>query len=188
MKGWTVLFLLIAAGLNAQDRGLYIDLGTAFGIQRVGTSDLKAKPGFMLGVEYWSTGSKGNSWSASAAWNSFSQGDKHKKETYEYVTLRVLPLIWNLGKKQLWYAEFGFFGNYLLLQQFKDGGAVLKQTELSQRPYAGLSAGVGARLGQPGENRLLIGLRNDFGLLGFGSGKPLQFSTLTLFAGLDIIH
>jgi len=151
-----------------------------------GGEGLKATPGFAIGLGYWFTNSKGNAWSLGAAFGSFKRKNETQKETFEYLTLRGMPFVWQLDKKKHWYFEAGIFGNYLLHQEFQDNGSVMNSTKLIQRTYLGPSCGFGVRLGEEGRSRILLGIRDDFGLLGFGKGSPLKFNTITLFAGLEI--
>jgi hypothetical protein len=182
----SLLFCLFAGKLMAQDRALHIVLGTSMGTLGEEGAGLQPKPGFVIGMEYWATNAKGNAWSLSATWNSFRRSNETKKETFEYLTLRALPLVWNLDKKKQWHLAVGGFANYLLVRNLRDGGSVSNDTDTTQRTYAGLSGGIGARLGEEGRSRLLIGLRDDFGLLGLGNGKALKFNTISLFAGLEL--
>lgn len=186
MKGLILVFFVLAVEATAQRPLWYIDLGMPLGLLGEEEMGVKPKPGFVLGSEFWFTNRKGNFWSAGLTWSSFNETKGSRKQTYEYLTARVMPMIWVFGKKKQGYGEFGLFGSKLLLKQVKDGGAVTKQTNLYQQQYVGLSGGLGARFGKAGESGLLIGWRNDVGLLGFGSGKPLKFWTTTLFAGLNI--
>jgi len=71
-------------------------------------------------------------------------------------------------------------------QEFQVGGSVVNETKSIQRTYFGPSCGFGVRLGEEGKSRIIMGLRDGFGLLGVGKGIPLKFNTITLFAGLEI--
>ncbi|MDX1913691.1 MAG: hypothetical protein SFV22_19505 [Saprospiraceae bacterium] len=186
MKRLTLLFLLYAGILSAQDRALHIVLGSSLGTLGENSADLTPQPGFVIGMEYWMKNEKGNAWSVNATWNSFRRSNETKKETFEYLTLRALPLVWNLDKKAMWHIAAGGFANYLLVRNLRDGGSVSNSTGDTQRTYLGLSAGLGARLGEEGRSRLLIGLRDDFGLLGFGNGNALKFNTISLIVGLEL--
>lgn len=97
-----------------------------------------------------------------------------------------MPFVWQLDKKKQWYFEGGIFGNYLLHQEFQVGGSVVNSTKLIGRTYLGPSCGFGVRLGDEGRSRILLGIRDEFGILGFGKGSTLKFNTITLFAGLEI--
>ena len=121
-----------------------------------------------------------------ATYCSFSRKHEDLKETFEYLTIRGMPVVWNLDKQKKWYFELGLFGNYLLHQESQMGGSVLDNTQSRQRTYLGPSGGLGVRLGKAGQSRVLFGLRNDLGLLGIGKGKSIRFNTITLFAGLEI--
>ncbi|MFN0176446.1 MAG: hypothetical protein ACKVU0_17535 [Saprospiraceae bacterium] len=186
MNRLVLLFLFFSTGMFAQERAAHIFLGMPIGMLGEGGEGLKAKPGFAIGLGYWLTNSKGNAWSLGASYGSFKRKNETQKETFEYLTLRVMPFVWQLDKKKKWYFEGGIFGNYLLHQEFQDGGAVVNSTKLIQRTYLGPSCGFGIRLGEEGRSRILLGIRDDFGILAFGKGSPLKFNTITLFAGLEI--
>lgn len=186
MSRLVLLFCFLSSVMFAQERSAHILLGMPIGTLGEGGEGLKATPGFAIGLGYWFTNSKGNAWSLGAAFASFKRKNETDKETFEYLTLRVMPFVWQLDKKKQWYFEGGIFGNYLLHQEFQVGGSVVNSTKLIQRTYLGPSCGFGVRLGEEGRSRILLGIRDEFGLLGFGKGSALKFNTITLFAGLEI--
>lgn len=186
MKYLILFVCLWTAPLFGQNRAFYLLLGSPIGTLGESTQQLKPKPGLLLGADYWVTNAKGNSWSMGLDYQFFSRKKGQQKETFEYLTIRAMPIIWNLGEKKAGYFALGIFGNYLLHQEFKDGGSVVNSTKLIQRTYVGPSVGVGVRLGEEGKSRILMGLRDDFGLLGFGNGSSLKFNTISLCAGINI--
>ncbi len=186
MNRLTLLFFFFTTSLVAQERAAHIFLGMPIGTLGERGKELKPKPGFSIGLEYWFINSKGNAWSLGVAFSHFKRKNETEKETFEYITLRAMPLVWQLDKKKKWYFEAGVFGNYLMHQEFQVGGSVVNETKFIQRTYLGPSCGFGVRLGEEGKSRIIMGIRDDFGILGFGKGIPLKFNTITLFAGLEI--
>lgn len=186
MRSLILLFFLCTTPLMAQDRAAHILLGMPIGTAGGKSADLSPKPGFAIGLDCWFSDSKGNPWSLGAMYNLFRRKNETQKETFEYFSLRAMPLVYHLDKKKQWYFEIGVFGNYLLHQEFQDGGSVMNKTKLIQRTYFGPSGGFGVRIGDEGKSRILIGLRDEFGILGLGKGAKQQFNTITLFAGLEI--
>lgn len=199
MKNAFLLFItgLLAAVANAQERSFDILLGLPYAVEfgGEGSTDWTPKGGLVLGVEYWAKNKQGNAWSAGIFYNAFkrkgkvAQGNQtvEQEETFEYVKLHGMPLIWKLGKKERWFAEAGGFANLLLHQETDVNGNVTNNTQFFQRIYLGLSAGTGLRLGDEGSSKVLIGLRNDLGLASFGSAaKSLKFNALCLYVGLGI--
>lgn len=196
---WPKLFLpmlFLAPAASAQERSFNILVGANYPIELGDAgAGLSPKAGFVLGLDYWVKNKKGQVWSAGASFNSFRRKGEAtvngqiipQDETLEYLNLHGAPLIWMLGKKERWYAEAGGFVNYLLRQETESSGNVTINTELFQRIYLGLSAGAGVRLGDENSSKLLIGLRNDLGLLSFGAGpRSLKFNAVSLFVGLGI--
>lgn len=181
-----MLCISFAISTSAQERVSHIFLGMPVGIGGERGADLQPRPGFAIGLDYWIFNAQGNAWSLGAVYSSFNRKNKDRKETFEYLTIHGMPIVWNLDKKKQWYFEIGLFGNYLLHQEAQEGGSVMDMTKSLQRIYFGPSAGFGVRIGQAGQSRILIGLRNDYGLLGVGAGTSLKFNTLTFFAGLEI--
>ncbi|GAB4493963.1 MAG: hypothetical protein OHK0019_19050 [Saprospiraceae bacterium] len=181
-----------------QERSFNILLGilpytTEFG----STSSVQWKPrlGFVLGLDYWAKNKKGEVWSAGISYQTFKRrGDVTsngqtfpQEETFEYLNLHGAPLIWQFGKKEQFFAEVGGFFNFLLHQEAESRGNVVDNTPLFQKIYLGPSAGIGARLGDPGGSKLIIGLRNELGLASFGSGSvSAKFNTFSLYVGLGI--
>jgi hypothetical protein len=187
MTRLTLLLCFFATGALAQNRSMHILLGTPMGtFGESSNKALKPKPGFAIGLDYWVENEKGHIWSLGGTYSAFRRSNEDLKETFEYLTIRAMPIAWNLDNKKRWYFQVGVFGNYLLVQNLQDGGSVVNSTKSIQRTYVGPSAGVGVRLGEAGKSRILFGLRDDFGILGFGKGTPLKFNTITLFAGLEI--
>jgi len=195
---WLKLLLpmLLATAASAQERSFNILVGANYPIE-LGSSgaSLSPKGGITVGLDYWAKNKKGDAWSAGVSFNSFRRkGDVtlngqvfSQDETFEYLNLHGAPLIWLLDKKERWYAEAGGFVNYLLHQETESRGNVTDNTELFQRIYLGLSAGAGVRLGDKSSSKLLIGLRNDLGLMSFGAGpRSLKFNAISLFVGLGI--
>ncbi|MBC7775356.1 MAG: hypothetical protein H7246_07955, partial [Phycisphaerae bacterium] len=121
MNRFAVLFCLFATGAFAQENAPHILLGMPIGTFGEKLSDLKPKPGFAIGLDWWFTNSKGNVWSLGAAFSSFKRKNETEKETFEYLTLRAMPLMWQLDKKKQWHLEIGIFGNYLLHQVYQVG-------------------------------------------------------------------
>ncbi len=185
MNRLILIFCLFATGVSAQEGAFHILLGSPIGMLGEGRVGLKPKPGFAIGLDYWVVNKKGNVWSVGASWGSFRRKQDRQKETFEYLTVRGMPLVWLLDKKKAWHIELGGFANYLLHQEYQDVGAVTNDTKLIQRTYLGICGGFGVHLGEKDKNRILLGLRDDYGLLGLGKGTPLKFNTLTLFAGLE---
>lgn len=181
-----ICFLLLPLSMLAQDKAMHIFLGTPMGLMGDGGKGLKPRVGFAIGLDYWGFNKKGYPWSAGAAWNSFKRSNETQKETFEYLVLHAMPLVWQIGKKKQVYAEAGIFGNYLLHSETILNSNLTNTTKLTQRTYLGLSGGIGVRLGQDGGSHLIIGLRDDLGALGFGKGFPQKFNTITLFAGIEI--
>ncbi len=186
MNRFALLFCLLATPGLAQENAATILLGMPIGTFGEKSSDLKPKPGFAIGLGFWFVNEKGNAWNLGASFSSFKRKNETEKETFEYLTLRGMPLVWQLDKKKHWYFEIGIFGNYLLHQEYQVGGSVVNETKFIQRTYLGPSAGFGVHLGEKDKSRILFGLRDDFGILGFGKGSPLKFNTITLFAGLEL--
>ncbi|MFN0033478.1 MAG: hypothetical protein ACKVUS_00340 [Saprospiraceae bacterium] len=186
MKHLTLLFCFLATGALAQERAAHIFLGMPLGTLGERGAGLKPKPGFAIGLDYWFFNAKGNAWSLGASYSSFKRKNESQKETFEYLTVRAMPLVWHLDEKKQWYIEAGGFANHLLHQESQMGGSVTNNTKLFKKIYVGLSGGLGARLGEKDKTRILAGIRNDLGLLGFGKGLPLSFNIITLYAGLEI--
>lgn len=181
-----LLFCFVVTTAHAQDRALHIFLGVPMGTFGESSLKLSPRPGFAIGLDYWAENTKGHIWSLGANYNLFSRSNETQKETFEYLTVRAMPIAWNLDKHKKWYFQLGIFGNYLLHQEFQEAGSVVNNTKILQRTYLGPSAGFGVRLGEAGKSRILFGLRDDFGALGFGKGITQKFNTITLFAGLEL--
>ena len=182
-----ILFCFIATSTCAQqERAAHVFLGMPVGLNGAGGNTLSPKPGFALGLDYWFFNENRNTWSLGATYSFFTRKNEQVKETFEYLTLRAMPLVWHINKKKTWYIEAGVFGNYLFHQELQESGSVVNNTKILQRTYLGPSVGIGARLGSEGRTRILVGIRDDFGALGLGKGTPLNFNTITLFAGLEI--
>lgn len=187
MRYLVLVFCFMASTVCAQKRALHIVLGSAIGtLGKENKENLAPRPGFSLGLEYWGQNSKGNHWSAGVLYTAFRRVSGEKKETYEYLTLYTLPLMWALDKRGKWFVQAGLFGNYLLGQSLDDNGNVINGTKTLQRLYVGPSAGIAARFGQEGSSRILLGLRNDFGAIGFGNGIAQRFNTISLIAGIEL--
>lgn len=182
-----LIFCFFAGMICAQSRAIHIVLGSAMGtLGKDNKFDLTPRPGFSLGLEYWGTNTKGNKWSAGLTYNTFQRVKEDKKERFEYLTFYSMPLMWVLDKNKQWFFQGGLFGNYLLGQSLDDKGNIINDTKKLQRLYFGPSVGIGARLGQEGKSHILLGLRNDFGAIGFGSGTAQRFNTISLFAGIEL--
>lgn len=182
-----VLCLMAATSVSAQKRSLHILLGTTIGtLAKENKLDLTPRPGFLLGLEYWALNAKGNYWSAGINYNAFRRVADKQKETFEYLNMYALPLMWALDKQKKWYFQAGLFSNYLLGQNLDDNGNVINSTKKLQRFYVGPSVGIGARLGQEGSSKILLGLRNDYGAIGFGKGTAQRFNTISLVAGIEL--
>lgn len=187
MKYWFFVFCLISSGLAAQNRALHIALGTNVGLlAKENKLDLSPRPGFLLGLEYWAKNQKGNFWSAGVCYAAFSRSREDKKETFEYLNVYSMPLMWPLGNKNQWFVQGGLFGNFLLGQSLDDNGNVTNSTKKMHRLYVGPSLGLAARLGQDGRSKILLGLRNDYGAISFGSGTAQRFNTISLMAGIEL--
>lgn len=180
-----------------QERSFNILLGVPYATEFGSKSSVKWKPrfGFTLGLDYWAKNKKGEIWSAGISYQTFKRkGDVTsngqtfpQEETFEYLNLHGAPLIWQLGKKDQFFVEVGGFFNFLLHQETESMGEVTDNTPLFQKVYLGPSAGIGARLGDPGSSKLIVGLRNEFGLASFGSGPvSLKFNAFSFYVGLGI--
>lgn len=187
MRVLALVFCFTASGVFAQQKALHIVLGSPIGtLGRENKENLTPRPGFCLGLEYWGQNAKGNNWSAGVIYSAFRRVSGEKKETYEYLTVYSMPLMWTMDKRGTWSVQAGLFGNYLLGQNLYDNGSIVNSTQKLQRLYLGPSAGIAARLGQEGRSRILFGVRNDFGAIGFGSGTAQRFNTISLIAGIEL--
>jgi hypothetical protein len=182
-----LIFCFLAGTICAQNRAIHIVLGSTIGT--LGSNNklnLTPRPGFTLGLEYWGRNAKDNAWSAGLLYSAFRRVNETQKESFEYLTFYSMPLMWALDKKNQWFFQGGLFGNYLLGQSLDDNGNVINDTKKLQRLYFGPSVGIAARLGQEDRSRILLGLRNDFGAIGFGNGIAQRFNTISLIAGIDL--
>jgi hypothetical protein len=187
MRNLIVLLSFIATSTCAQDRALHILVGSSVGLlAKENKLELSPRPGFLLGLEYWAKNKKGNYWSAGTCYTAFRRVKDEQKETYEYLNVYGLPMMWALDKKDRWFFQAGLFSNILLSQNLDDNGNVVNNTKKLQRIYLGPSVGLGARLGQEGRSKILLGLRNDYGVIGFGNGTAQRFNIICLVAGIEI--
>lgn len=189
-----LLCLTVSTAAVAQEgsRSFNVQLGLPYAIELGSKSGLKPKLGFVLGVDYWAKNKKGDYWSVGVSYLLYKQKglnaqNDEQETTFEFVSVRGVPIVWVLDKKERWFAEAGGFVSYLLHQDTDVRGAVTVGTKTFKSVHAGLTAGLGLRLGDPGSKALLVGLRNDFWAAGFlGGSKTLKFNAISLFAGLGI--
>lgn len=192
LSGFLLCWVVSTAAV-AQERSFNVQLGLPYAIELgKSASGLKPKLGFVLGVDYWAKNKKGDYWSVGLSYLLYKQKGRNaqndeQEATFEFASVRGVPIVWVLDKKERWFAEAGGFVNYLLHQDTDVRGAVTVGTSTFRRVHVGVTAGLGLRLGDPGSKALLVGLRNDFWAAGFlGGSKTLKFNAISLFAGLGI--
>jgi hypothetical protein len=199
--GFLLGAMLLCLNAHAQERCFDLLAGGLYPI-RVSKElfDETPRVGLSLGLMYRSKNEKGELWSANLEYQLLqSKGEatvngleQKFSERLEMLYLRASPLAWLLGKKKQGFVDIGAFGTYLLHEEVENKGNLVSNTKLLHRFSLGPSICLGVQLGQSLRKSLVIGLRNDYGVVSFGKKQDnsqlnaLKFNTISLFAGLGI--